>query len=183
MFEEYPKIKRIGAADMTITEKIDGTNAQVVIKDNEIILVGSRKREIRVGDDNFVFAAWVQDNCEGLIEFLGEGTHYGEWAGPGIQKNPLYLEKKMFFLFNTHRNPQEKFEAIGDLVPDLRGVPVIHTGHFNLYDINKTLRSLMEGGSYVEEARVHARPEGIVISVFGTKFKRTPSDLHKGEKE
>ncbi len=182
MFEGYPKIKRLSSADMTITEKINGTNAQMVIKEGVVVLVGSRKREICEGDDNFGFATWVEANKAGLCEFLGEGQHFGEWAGPGIQKNPLCLEKKLFFLFNTHRNPPEKFKAIGHLVPELRGVPVLHTGGFDLETIDNVLDVLIWEGSQVEEAGLSAMPEGIVISVFGTKFKRTPGDLHKGEK-
>ena len=117
----------------------------------------------------------------GLIEFLGEGQHFGEWAGPGIQKNPLQLEQKMFFLFNTQRHPQEKFDAIGDLVPVLRNVPTLYNGVFSLDNVDAVLEDLFKLGSHVAEKRLGAHPEGIVVSAFGTKFKRTPEDKHKGE--
>lgn len=178
-FEPYPKIKRLSGAEMTITEKIDGTNAQIVIKDGKVALVGSRKRAIVPGDDNYGFAAWVDANVAGLIAFLGEGQHFGEWAGIGIQKNPLCLDEKRFFLFNTHRNPKEKFATMGNLVPHLDSVPVLHEGKFDLGEIDSVLDALMLIGSQVEDKGDHSRPEGIVISVFGTKFKRTPGDMHK----
>lgn len=131
-FTAWPKTPRL-FRDMTITEKIDGTNAAVVIAlangpiseevetpeylrdlgavavvrfDNLTYLVGaqSRKRMIFPGDDNFAFAAWVKDNALGLAFHLGVGIHYGEWWGSGIQRGyGLTGGSKNFSLFNVHR--------------------------------------------------------------------------------
>jgi len=101
-FKAWPKIGRDNPFNVTITEKIDGTNACVIIQDGAIIGVQSRKRLITPDNDNYGFARWVADNEQELLE-LGDGYHYGEWAGLGIQKNPLGLERKRFFLFNTSR--------------------------------------------------------------------------------
>jgi hypothetical protein len=105
IFKAWEKIPRDNPFNVTITEKIDGTNACIIIKDEKIIGIQSRKRLIYVENDNFGFARWVWENAEELIK-LGDGYHYGEWAGPGIQKNPHNLDRKRFFLFNTFRwNP------------------------------------------------------------------------------
>ena len=101
-FKPWPKIKRDNPFNVTITEKIDGTNACIIIEDGDIVGVQSRKRLITPEDDNFGFAAWVYTHYKDLLK-LGHGYHYGEWAGPGIQKNPHNLEEKTFFLFNTFR--------------------------------------------------------------------------------
>jgi len=101
-FKAWPKIPRENPFKVTITEKIDGTNACIIIADGKIVGVQSRKRFITPGDDNYGFAKWVAENSAGIIT-LGDGYHYGEWAGPGIQKNPLCLDQKCFFLFNTFR--------------------------------------------------------------------------------
>lgn len=93
-FEGFGKISRTNKASAcVITEKIDGSNAQIVIEDNEIVAVGSRKRWIQPGkeSDNFGFASWVERNYDELLG-LGEGTHFGEWYGAGIQKNPYGLD-------------------------------------------------------------------------------------------
>ena len=195
-FEAYPKMPRMKSAEMTITEKIDGTNAQILIVDGGIELVGSRKRQIlpdipKIVDDegvtiekkqtldNYGFAQWVLDNMTGLVEFLGDGRHYGEWAGPGIQKNPLGLEQKLFFLFNTHRNPPEKFESLGHLVPQLRAVPILFQGKFSLEMISTVADSIYLGMTEVPDAQDGNEGEGIVISAFGQKFKRTADDRPK----
>ena len=113
-FQPWPSISRLNK-DAVYTEKIDGTNAAVVIEciapgdgpyaDWELELLGwsgkedvvytthgvylvaaqSRKRFITPGDDNFGFAKWVFDNSRNLVEVLGVGRHFGEWWGSGIQ--------------------------------------------------------------------------------------------------
>jgi len=118
-FREWPKIPRGQNENITITEKIDGSNAAIIIDERmndegvaEYFIAGvqSRKRliypnHVKADADNFAFALWVEENTDDLLS-LETGYHYGEWAGPGIQKNPHGLEKKEFFLFNTHRwNP------------------------------------------------------------------------------
>ena len=101
-FKKWEKIPRENPFTVTISEKIDGTNACIVIVDGSIAAVQSRKRFITPEDDNYGFALWVEENKDDLAS-LGDGHHYGEWAGEGIQKNPLQLEGKHFFLFNTFR--------------------------------------------------------------------------------
>ncbi len=115
-FEGWPKTPRL-FRDVTITEKIDGTNAAVIVREfafGELVdyagpevhvlgpvgesevpdkeyLVGaqSRKRLITPGKttDNAGFAGWVYDNAVDLVELLGAGRHFGEWWGAGIQRN------------------------------------------------------------------------------------------------
>ena len=104
-FKAWPKIPRENPFKVTITEKLNGTNSCIVIQQGEIVGVQSRKRFITPDDDNYGFAKWVAENREDLLT-LGDGYHYGEWVGLGIQKNPHCLERKEFFLFNTFRwNP------------------------------------------------------------------------------
>lgn len=125
-FQPFPKVPRL-SREMVITEKLDGTNAQVFIREAEVedyrlnaemnwpvvvaqevqppmaIYAGSRKRWIRPGKDtdNFGFAAWVRDNAQELVK-LGPGVHYGEWWGKGIQRG-YGLDEKRFSLFNVGR--------------------------------------------------------------------------------
>lgn len=204
-FEQYPKTPRLSSVEMTITEKIDGTNVQVVIEDGQIVCVGSRNREIfpdipalrdengrtvrdengkpvrrKVVRDQFGFAQWVEDNAEGLVAFLGDGRHYGEWAGPGIQKNPLGLPRRMFFVFNVQRHTPERFEQLGHLVPDLRGVPILYCGKFDIDRIEREHAELLMYGTRVAEAVNPKQPEGIVVSAFGTKLKMTDDNRPKG---
>ncbi len=91
LFAPFPKMARL-YRDIVITEKLDGTNAQILIDDagfadgNEVCEVdglalwaGSRTRWLDTSSrgDNFGFAKWVQDNAAELVK-LGEGRHFGE---------------------------------------------------------------------------------------------------------
>lgn len=69
-----------------MTEKIDGTNGQIVITPEGQVFAGSRNRYVEPGNDNYGFAQWVKSNEAALRDLLGPGRHYGEWWGAGIQR-------------------------------------------------------------------------------------------------
>lgn len=73
-FKSWGKIPRAIGEGVTITEKLDGTNACVVIQDGVIAGVQSRNRFITPEDDNYGFARWVSENEHELLK-LGEGYH------------------------------------------------------------------------------------------------------------
>lgn len=99
-FQGFPKIPRFNR-DIIITEKIDGTNAQILITEGGQIFAGSRKRWITPEKDNYGFAAWVQEHQDELLG-LGPGRHFGEWWGQGINRK-YGLDHKRFSLFNVNR--------------------------------------------------------------------------------
>lgn len=136
-FKAWPKIKRVKEFNVVVTEKVDGTNGCVIITNGEVVGVQSRKRIITPSDDNFGFANWVERNKEDL-KTLGDGYHYGEWAGPGIQKNPHQLDTKQFFLFNSYRWKEEK-----PLCCEV--VPILYSGGYKASVINQ----LIEAGSQI----------------------------------
>lgn len=152
-FKKWEKIYRKGKGTFVITEKIDGTNAQIVITEDGSIYPASRSRYITLEDDNYGFAKWVEENKEDLLS-LGEGHHYGEWAGEGIQKNPHNLKGKHLFLFNTNR--------WGEHNPNTpkccEVVPIILTGD-GFSTMDKAMEILLENGSFIGDC---GEPEGVV---------------------
>ena len=155
-FKPWPKIQRPKNNLITITEKIDGTNACVVIQEGKFVGCQSRNRIIKPGDDNMGFAHWAYQNKEEL-ESLGDGYHFGEWAGPGIQKNPHNLEEKTFFLFNTHRP--------ADTLPDcVKQVPVLYHGPYSQEAIDEEYTKLWD-----RAAEQRYTPEGLIIFHHVTK--------------
>lgn len=182
-FQPYPKTPRFVDDYCVITEKINGTNSQVVVDSGRVVQVGSRNRPITPASDNFGFAAWVDQHRDELATFLGDGRHYGEWAGPGVQKNPLDLPRRTWFLFNVQRHDEDKFDVLGHLVPDVLPVPVLYKGPFSRDICFETLSGLLTGGTYVGRAGPRAAPpEGVVISIFGVKLKMTGDPRPKGER-
>jgi hypothetical protein len=160
-----------------ITEKVDGTNAQILVEDGCIMGVGSRKRWITPDKDNFGFAQWCADNHLELARILGDGRHYGEWAGPGIQKNRHELPERRFYHFKPWEWPEERDR--GGLV---HVVPVLFEGYaedFTSGLLDSELDCLDEHGSFVlngwteEGGKPAGTAEGIVVHAFGIVFKHT----------
>lgn len=171
-FTEWPKTTRL-FRDMVVTEKIDGSNAAIRIEnlstidtsvnppiaeaDGYGIWAQSRKRLIEPGSDNFGFARWVHDNAAELMPLLGEGIHFGEWWGNGIQRGyGLPKGEKRFSLFNTERH--KDIEGFTDLV---HRVPVLYEGIFDQQAIENALFDLRENGSLASPGFMN--PEGICI--------------------
>lgn len=173
-FEEFPKVARLSRG-CVITEKIDGTNAQVHVLEDGTVLAGSRNRYITPQADNFGFAAWVKANAEALAT-LGPGRHFGEWWGSGVQRGyGLQKGEKRFSLFNVARwaedRDREKFPQ--DRPACCSVVPVVYSGPFTTSAVDEALALLARSGSMA--APGFAQPEGVVIwhEAARVLFKKT----------
>ena len=155
-FQPWPKIARLNR-DIIVTEKIDGTNAAVLILEDGRVAAQSRKRLITPEDDNFGFARWVSDNAGALVDILGPGRHFGEWWGSGIQRGyGLTNGEKRFSLFNTAR-----YGEVDLAVDGLATTPVLYHGGFHQDPIEDALSRLAIDGSVASPGFM--RPEGVVI--------------------
>lgn len=193
-FESFPKIPRL-FGDVVITEKIDGTNAQIFITDYGDFFVGSRNRWLAHGSDNFGFYAWATAHREELLE-LGPGRHYGEWWGSGIQRGyGLPKGEKRFSLFNVSRwhdsgnnlallGPDEDGEGVfPNLAPApacCHVVPALFAGGFSTSEAVKTQEHLRQTGSWAAPGFMN--PEGLMVYHVraGAYFKAPFDPLPKG---
>lgn len=150
-FKEFDKIAR-WSRNITITEKIDGTNASILITEDGQFLTGSRTRWITPEDDNFGFSKWAHEHKDELL-LLGVGHHFGEWWGTGIQRK-YNQEYKRFSLFNTSKWSENRPECC-DVVP------VIYSGILNETAVSEAINRLRIDGSLA--APGFMKPEGIVI--------------------
>lgn len=204
-FKEWPKTPRL-FRDVTVTEKLDGTNAAIqiipvaemdrwmneagettaffdpqpiAVVDGFAVYAQSRNRLIFPGKstDNYGFAGWVERNATSLVEDLGEGIHYGEWWGQGIARK--YDAKfKTFSLFNTAR-----YSDITFTTPSLDVVPVLYEGDNNTAAIQAALTLLGAGGSVASPGFM--KPEGIIVfhSASRQVFKVTLDSNDSGKWE
>jgi hypothetical protein len=153
-FKGWPKIPRWLNETYVITEKIDGTNACIVITGDGDIFAQSRSKfldESKNGD-NHGFCKWVMGNKSELM-LLGEGYHFGEWWGHGIQRN-YGLTEKRFSLFNIWH------ETVPSIV---HKVPVLHS------ELETSLAILREIGSMASPG--YRNPEGLVMSSTLTRVR------------
>lgn len=152
-FQTFQKIARL-SREVVVTEKIDGTNAQILIVpaagcsvSDELMAVslgdhadpnavnvyaGSRNRWLLPGrsNDNFGFASWVVNNID-EIKKLSLGRHFGEWWGSGINRGYGQTQKR-FSLFNVHRwvpvNPSDPFSGVLEVQTAEDGVTTVRPG-------------------------------------------------------
>lgn len=190
-FVEFPKLARL-SREVIVTEKLDGTNAQVCIAPGEpgqpgavatyfderlgqnmAMYAGSRNRWITRESDNFGFAAWVHENVD-LLKALGPGSHFGEWWGSGIQRG-YALDHRRWSLFNVQRWAESRPACC-------HVVPVLFRGLFDTHAIEEALARLAKHGSVA--APGFTKPEGVVVyHVAGNVgFKKTleKDDVPKG---
>jgi hypothetical protein len=210
VFEEFPKLARL-SRECVITEKIDGTNAQVLIERDPhsdgdmvrkpdgglcvydersgefyLLRAGSRNRFITPEADNFGFARWAYEHARKLVTGLGEGRHFGEWWGSGIQRGyGLTNGEKRFSLFNSARwgaayearkaGHENTFPACCHVVP------VLSRGEFTTANVEAALFALQTAGSQASPGFMN--PEGVVVwhEAARVMFKKTlGGDGHKG---
>lgn len=156
-FFEFPKMARY-SREVIVTEKIDGTNAQILITEAGEFFTGSRTRWITPENDNFGFSRWAHDHKNELMA-LGVGRHFGEWWGSGIQRGyGLPKGEKRFSLFNVSRWEKDCPACCGV-------VPILWRGDFGDLNVSAVMGSLKKTGSIA--AHGFMNPEGIVI--FHTK--------------
>lgn len=196
-FKPFPKVARL-SRECIITEKIDGTNASIFIgpadfndsksiatlfnKDGSALgmWAGGRTRWITTADDNAGFANWAVANASELFK-LGEGHHFGEWWGSGIQRGYGFKNGERFFsLFNAGRwvehdkptyvienpNPKAEPKFTENAPACCKVVPILDRCLFDdTYDdvpvTDAALRALKRNGSFA--APNFMDPEGVVV--------------------
>ncbi len=182
-FKPWGKTPRWAGIGVTVTEKLDGTNALVCVHEGRVY-AGSRNRWLSSTDkrlDNYGFAAWCKENETELLK-LGDGYHYGEWWGQGIGRGygmvrdmqlingkhvPIgsAAPRRIFSLFNTRRWDNESRPECCSVVPTL------YHGMLDLHKLDDLLSELRTNGSVA--APKYMRPEGVVLYAYqlDQKFK------------
>lgn len=186
-FRKWGKTARWGSP-FDITEKLDGTNAAVLIREvtpeleaeylagdaepwrmlfNELgpqyaVAAQSRTRVITPRDDNYGFARWVWDNADTLVADLGPGTHYGEWWGAKIQRAYGLTNGERYFSLFDHKRYGAEFEW-NTLTPNLSLVPLMnYDDEFTMEALSDAVTALKEHGSFAHSGKFD-RPEGVVV--------------------
>lgn len=170
-FKTWPKIKRYVSNELVrITEKIDGSNSCIIIIDGKVAGTQSRNKIISMAKDNFGFSNWVENNKEELAE-LGDGYHFGEWAGPKIHGNRHNLGKREFFLFNAGRWSDNNTPSCVNVVG------VLFTGPMESMTISEAMYGLS-----VKGLKEGYKPEGIIVYYSRTgSYRKVTYAFAKGK--
>jgi len=178
-FHAWPKTPRL-FRDVVVTEKIDGTNGAIIITEDGKAYAQSRKRLITPEDDNFGFAAWVEDHSHLLAMILGPGRHFGEWWGSGIQRGyDCKQGDRRFSLFNTSKWAHLKDHPVYPELPALSVVPVLWQGPLDTTRILDISDYLQRHGSIAKPG--YPRPEGVcVYHTASSSVFKVPFDKQEG---
>lgn len=177
-FRKIPRLSR----QCVITEKLDGTNCVVHISGDKMF-IGSKNRWLAEDSDHYGFRAWCMAHKEELFT-LGDGFHYGEWWGGGIQRGyGLAKDDKRFSLFNVDRwclrgqSPKVRNDESGKvqdvLPPCVALVPIAAECPFNTANVEQVMDAMRRGGSLAVPG--YMNPEGIVVyhKAADQLFKKT----------
>lgn len=166
-FKKFGKLAHLDNIRVRITQKIDGTNAQIVISPEGELLACSKNRVLTEHSDNYNFYKFCMENKQVLIDFLGVGRHYGEWAGPKINSGEGLTENTLvLFDYWKYKDQQMPLEQ-------LTHVPILldqTLDHVLMYDaINTTNRDLQLKGSKLVPGFMDV--EGMVLQIGSQSMK------------
>ena len=109
--------------------KLHGTNAAVQVHSDGTIVCQSRESIITPDKDNAGFARWVDSNKD-LWREAEDYIVYGEWIGPGIQKNVAVsqIPKKVFAVFAARQlnKPENLIVEPDELSLLVYGIPGVY---------------------------------------------------------
>lgn len=119
MFKKYPHLERFGMDGVSgielghcyIFPKLDGTNAQVWIDDDQYIQAGSRNRKLSLDNDNAGFMSAMNEDLE-IRRFLESYPNlrlYGEWLVPHSLKTYRESAWRVFYVFDVFDDEKEVF--------------------------------------------------------------------------
>lgn len=180
-FRDFGKIPRLATMTAVVTEKLDGTNAQIYVHPDGTVRAASRNRWITPEADNYGFAAWVAEHAE-VLRRLGPGRHYGEWYGtvpgrePGTRKaigRGYDLTETRLALFSARWREKGLPEGLPANVHPVR--EVYRGGWFG---VAEAITNLYATGSITVPG--WRKPEGAVVELGGQRWKVT--DLAPGKK-
>lgn len=149
----FPKIARLNR-DCVVTEKVDGTNAAILIQSGRL-RVYSKSEELTGSIDSYGFYAWVMERKRAILDTFEDGLLRGEFAGPGINRNRHQLTSKTFYCFAAEPRVREGVTGLPD---GFNVVPVLYEGPFDTAAINREVDRLRINGSLVG-----GTPEGVVV--------------------
>ena len=141
-FKKYQHIMKLGTDEVDgilkgtvyLFYKIDGTNSQVFLKDDNTLGFGSRNREINLIDDNADFVKETIKNSGEYKELLKvlennpEYIIYGEWLVPHTLKTYKADSWKKFYVFDildTKENRYLTYEEYFTLLKDCTHINII----------------------------------------------------------
>jgi hypothetical protein len=187
MKKEFPTLEELNSWIEQFCLYIHPDNPHVEEEDRLYIFAASRNRWLNVGkqNDNHAFAYWVKENAPSLV-MLGEGRHFGEFYGKGIQRG-YGLDHKRFALFNVSKWQNKDLPLVDEkqkYPPSCcEVVPILYEGMFSTVAVEQIIDELTLKGSKAVPGYLNAEGVCIFHTASGHYYKKTlqNDEKHKGE--
>jgi len=115
-------VKEIPLEDVYATEKLDGTNVRITVRNHTVVRVEKRRNPDKIQKQKGITEPWYVDASEfdtqdkwiynGIkntdFSEIGGGEYSGELIGKNIQGNPLNLEDNRIVFFQYGITPEVK---------------------------------------------------------------------------
>lgn len=163
-----------------VTEKLDGSSVTLYLND-DVFGVCSRNLDLKINEENadnlFIKTARELD-IETSLRKMKEVYGYdlalqGELVGPGIQKNPLKLEKVTIFFYNIWNidlslyvdvnTAHDMFDACAR---QLSWVPIVE----RIFSLEHTVKELVEMSTGTSHLNPKVKREGLVFRSIAEEY-------------
>lgn len=145
-----------GEDEVVCTEKLDGTNVSILIKEGIIVSIWNRTERIPFFNKGkkHIIDGLLNSFERGYMEFLDDGQHFGELVGPKVNGNPLQLKEHLWIPFNSYAREKLSYHSW-------------HKYPKSFENINKWfLDEIDEGGIFslfMRRNEIKQKPEGVVF--------------------
>lgn len=174
------------AKEVDAVEKLHGTNVAVLLNDNEIRKVSTRKGdrtmnpvETYKNTQHHSIVRGIQNSYRrGYLDELTDGWNYGELVGPKIQSNPYDLDENLFIPFDWLRE-NCTYKSYGEYPTDFESI-----SNWLENDIFSLFYAKMKGKEF-EKASVSngVFVEGIVFVHPSVEKSIRPQDIQTRESD
>lgn len=154
-----------------ITEKLDGSNFQIIVSPDGEVQYATRKRVLENTESFFDWQAVVMEGYKDQIDLLRcdaikQGTYiniYGELYGQGVQKRIHYFDKKDFRVFAMRLN--------GHVIPPCSAKDILYYMGINDADWWVPIYDIVSSLSEALNFEIPAGVEGVVITPSNKVFE------------
>lgn len=166
------------------TEKLDGTNVSVLVKDGKILEVWNRKNFIQVFSENkynhYVIKGILNSLKQGYCRKLSNGQYFGELIGTKIQGNPYNLSNHIWIPFQTYAQRKLYYYSWGKYPKTYESISEwFEEGLFSIFYAKQHNLDYSDPNCRLAEGVVFVHPSGKMAKLRRDMFPWYKSKKHK----
>lgn len=169
--------------DVMAIEKLDGTNASILVQSGNITGVWGKERRVPPFNHGrqHITKGILNSVRRGYVDQLPDGHWFGEVIGPDINGNPHQVDEHLFIPFQTYGVKKLQYESWGKYPQTFDAISEwFREGLFSLFAVqyhNMTAEEASVANGTYCEGIVFTHPDGRMA-----KLRRDMFDWYEGER-